>query len=112
MLHLGAGGDPVETSFYTAFVLFIVACLVVSRSADMGERAPRLPSWLAWLSFPITLAVLWLLFPSDPATWSFANVVLYLVEPSFDPLRLVAVTVIGGGLFFGAVYLLYGSRRR
>ncbi len=106
-----------ETSFGAAFVLFIVACLVVSRRAEQmaehaDERAPRLPSWLAWLSFPLTLAVAWLLFPSDPATWSFANVVLYLAEPSLDPLRLLAVTVIGGGLFFGAVYLLYGSRRR
>ena len=90
-----------------------MACLVVSRNAERtDERAPQLPSWLAWLSLPVTLVVTWLLFPSDPATWSFANVVLYLAAPSSDPLRLLAVTVVGGALFFGAVYLLYGSRRR
>ena len=103
-----------ETSLYTAFVLFVGACLLVLQASQnrADGRAPHLPAWLAPLSLPLAFVFSLILFPSDPATWSFANVVLYLAEPSLDPLRLLAVTVIGGTLFFGVVYLLYGSRRR
>ena len=92
----------------------MAACLFVLRASQDGAdgRFPRLPAWLAPLSLPLAFVFSLVLFPSDPATWSFANVVLYLAEPSLDPLRLLAVTVIGGVLFFSVVYLLYGSRRR
>ncbi len=100
------------TSLYTTFILFVAVCFFILSQRAPAPAARPLPLWLALLFLPLTFALSLLMFPSDPATWSFANVVLYLATPSLDPLRLLAVTVIGGALFFGVVYLLYGSRPR
>ena len=98
---------------YFVLVLFCVGvcALVLEHTEDESPefRAPRVPGFL--IGGLVVLAA-FIAFPSDPRTWSLGNMVLYLADYTLHPLRILGVLVLGGALFYGAVYALYLSRRR
>ena len=55
--------------------------------------------WRALVFFSIALA--FIIYPSDPRQWDVGNLVLYLAEPRFEVLAILG-NVITGGLMFGA----------
>ena len=96
--------------FCTAVCAFVT--LQMEDEPDVSGDMPKVSTrFLALLGAFVVLAV-FIAFPSNPAEWSLGNVVLFLAEYTLNPLRILGILVLGGGIFYGAVHALYLSRRR
>ena len=61
----------------------------------------------------VVLIVTFLIYPSDPRTWTAANTVLFLAEPRFDLLALLG-SMLTGSLMVGlwVVGIYWANRQR
>lgn len=96
------------TVFCAAVCAFVT--LQTQDDLDLPQPSPSL-RFLAALGGLVVLAA-FIAFPSNPAEWSLGNVVLYLAEHTVNPLRILGVLMLGGAVFYSAVWALYLSRRR
>ena len=97
-------------------ILFCTAvCALVAWQQDEPDLSTDMPRvstrFLALLGGLVVLAV-FVAFPSNPAEWSLSNVVLFLAQHTVNPLRILGVLLLGGGIFYSVVHVLYLSRRR
>ena len=101
------------TGLYLALIAFCAAvcALVITQTQDERPLPEASPRWLALLGGVVVLAA-FTAFPSNPAEWSLGNLVLYLAEHTLNPLRILGVLMLGGGLFYAVLHVLYLSRRR
>ena len=97
------------------YLVLTMFCAAICASVLMQRDAPSLPKasplLLTLLGGMVVLAA-FIALPSDPRTWSLGNLVLYLAQQTLNPLRILGVLMLGGGLFYGVVWVLYLSRRR
>ncbi len=102
----------------TLFILIAfcaTVCALVTLQTQEDLDLPQLPNlslrFLVALGGLVVLAA-FIAFPSNPAEWSLGNVVLFLAEHTVNPLRILGVLLLGGGIFYSAVWALYLQRRR
>ena len=96
--------------FCAAVCAFVT--LQMQDEPDVPWSTPKISlRFLAALGGLVVLAV-FIAFPSSPAEWSFGNVVLFLAEHTVNPLRIVGVLLLGGAIFYSAVWALYLQKRR
>ena len=96
---------------FCAVVCAFVALQTQDEAPSPGDMPTMSPRLLAILGGFVVLGA-FIALPSNPAEWSFGNVVLFLAEYTVNPLRILGVLMLGGGIFYSVVHVLYLSRRR
>ena len=77
-----------------------------------GWLTPREHGLLVTVAVVCTLALTFLLYPSDPRAWTLAGFVLYMNDVRFELLRVVGKTLTGAALFTPAVLGIYWANER
>ena len=99
-------------------ILFCVAVCALATlqqdepDVDTSRGVPKVSTRFLLVLGGLVVLAAFVAFPSNPAEWSLGNVVLFLAEHTLNPLRVLGVSLLGGGIFYGAVHMLYLSRRR
>ena len=98
-------------------ILFCTAvCAVITLQmqdeSDVPSDIPKVSTRLLTILGGLIVLAVFIAFPSNPAEWSFSNVVLFLAEHTLNPLRILGVLLLGGGIFYSAVWALYLQKRR
>ena len=73
---------------------------------------PREHGVLVTVAVVGTLALTFVLYPSDPRAWSWAGFVLYMQDARFELLRVIGKTLTGAALFAVATLGVYWANGR
>lgn len=98
--------------FCTAVCAFVTLQMQDEPDVDTSRDAPKVSTRFLLVLGGLVVLATFIAFPSNPAEWSLGNVVLFLAEHTLNPLRILGILVLGGGIFYSVVHVLYLSRRR
>ncbi len=90
----------------------VLVTLQMQDEPDLSEDVPKVSTRFLVLLGGFVVLAAFVAFPSNPAEWSLGNVVLFLAEHTLNPLRILGILILGGAIFYSAVWALYLQRRR
>ena len=103
---------PLLILFCTAVCALVVLQMQDEPDVDVARDIPKVSTRFLLVLGGLVVLAAFIAFPSNPAQWSLGNVVLFLAAYTLNPLRILGILLLGGGIFYGAVHMLYLSRRR
>lgn len=89
----------------------VVVTLQMQDESDVPSDMPKISTRLLAILGGVVVLAVFIAFPSNPAEWSLGNVVLFLAKHTLNPLRILGVLLLGGAIFYAAVWALYLQRR-